>query len=283
MSDKEILQENNTNLNENNEELNTILEDINKLPSAIVKPETFTEGNIPQFDSDGNVIDSGKSVANVGGGINPNLLDNWYFSNPVNRNGQTEYVSSDAINTLFTIDRCFVHGGTSFTISALGISSSTNKCIYQHLNMSIDYITGKTVTLSALTDKSLISVTGFVNKTIAGEIYLEFNSDEGYLVLQDSLRFYPNLEVGIASNPDSPIVLKAVKLELGDTQTLAHEENGTWVLNEIPNYAEQMAICSQYHPTTGAYIGLPSHTYDTEDLEAGVSTLPAGMVYYQYE
>ena len=39
----------------------------------------------------------------------------------------------------------------------------------------------------------------------------------------------------------------AVKLELGNQQTLAHQENGVWVLNEIPNYGEQLRRCQRYH------------------------------------
>ena len=38
----------------------------------------------------------------------------------------------------------------------------------------------------------------------------------------------------------------AAKLELCSTQTLAHQENGVWVLNEIPNYGEQLARCQRY-------------------------------------
>ncbi|MCI6177002.1 hypothetical protein MR772_10820 [bacterium] len=38
----------------------------------------------------------------------------------------------------------------------------------------------------------------------------------------------------------------AAKLELCSTQTLAHQENGVWVLNEIPNYGEQLARCKRY-------------------------------------
>lgn len=41
---------------------------------------------------------------------------------------------------------------------------------------------------------------------------------------------------------------KAAKLELGSQQTLAHQdENGNWVLNEIPNYAEELAKCQMYY------------------------------------
>ena len=38
----------------------------------------------------------------------------------------------------------------------------------------------------------------------------------------------------------------AAKLELCSTQTLAHQENGVWVLNEIPDYGEQLRRCQRY-------------------------------------
>lgn len=40
--------------------------------------------------------------------------------------------------------------------------------------------------------------------------------------------------------------LYALKLELGGKQTLAHEENGVWVLNEVPNFVEQLRRCQLY-------------------------------------
>ena len=47
----------------------------------------------------------------------------------------------------------------------------------------------------------------------------------------------------------------AAKLELGTTQTLAHQENGNWVLNEIPDYGEQLARCMRYYQTgEGVYV-----------------------------
>ena len=40
------------------------------------------------------------------------------------------------------------------------------------------------------------------------------------------------------------LVMEAAKLEIGDTQTLAHQdENGNWVLNEIPDYNEELLKC----------------------------------------
>ena len=40
--------------------------------------------------------------------------------------------------------------------------------------------------------------------------------------------------------------IKAAKLELGSEQTLAHQENGVWVLNEIPDYGQELAKCQRY-------------------------------------
>lgn len=40
--------------------------------------------------------------------------------------------------------------------------------------------------------------------------------------------------------------IHAVKVEFGDQQTLAHQENNEWVLNEIPDFREQLAKCQKY-------------------------------------
>ena len=45
---------------------------------------------------------------------------------------------------------------------------------------------------------------------------------------------------------NSTLHLLAAKLELGTTQTLAHQENGVWVLNEIPDFGEQLRRCVYY-------------------------------------
>ena len=41
--------------------------------------------------------------------------------------------------------------------------------------------------------------------------------------------------------------LLAAKLELGSQQTLAHKEGDAWVLNEIPDYATELAKCRRYY------------------------------------
>ena len=42
------------------------------------------------------------------------------------------------------------------------------------------------------------------------------------------------------------IQVAALKLEIGATQTLAHQESSTWVLNEIPNFEQELAKCQRF-------------------------------------
>ena len=68
------------------------------------------------------------------------------------------------------------------------------------------------------------------------------------------------------------VKIKAAKLEYGDRQTLAHQDaDGNWVLNEIPDYGEQLARCQRYYlsnkqrnaygksaSATTAYVDIPT-------------------------
>ena len=58
--------------------------------------------NIPVSAEDSTLISEAltKIPTTSGGGVNPNLLDNWYFGNPVNQRGQTEYTGGG-----YTVDR----------------------------------------------------------------------------------------------------------------------------------------------------------------------------------
>ena len=73
-----------------------------------------------------------------------------------------------------------------------------------------------------------------------------------------------------------------MKLELGSVQTLAHQENGVWVLNEIPDYGEQLARCQRYfqrivnvNASAKALLGQAFAT--TANLASIALPLPAAM------
>ena len=196
---------------------------------------------------------------------NPNLLDNWYFANPVNQRGQTEY--TPAWNG-YSIDRWNVESDSEVVITLVngGIhvknTASTTKQFKQTLPSELN-LSGKMVTISLLAG----DVIGTVNCvfTQASEPYQNSAacsvSTNGLFsasgsVLTGQQKFACNLE------PGAEITLLAVKLELGTTQTLAHQENGNWVLNEIPDYGEQLARCQRYFQTFATESLRPTNALD---------------------
>lgn len=145
---------------------------------------------------------------------NPNLLDNWYFGNPVNQRNV-----SGTINAVgYFLDRWKLVSG-SVTIRSNGIT--LNGTIVQILEKAV----GTDVTASALTTKGVVAAS------------------------------YDNNSKKISLTGTGQTFV-AAKLELGSTKTLAHRENGVWVLNEIPDYGEQLAKCQRYYQVIPANVML---------------------------
>ena len=186
---------------------------------------------------------------NVNPHTNPNLLNNWYFvygktinndynssgTFPINQRGQQQYVGPG-----YSIDRWLSYNGTTTiaTIRTSGIELNAGNTVgdfYQFID-GIDYAYNKIVTFSCIVDGELYTKT-FVLSTSATTVPLSFGTC--FIGIQDSglTRVY----FFITSNHNH--ILSAVKLELGSIQTLAHQENNVWVLNEIPNYDEELLKC----------------------------------------
>lgn len=187
---------------------------------------------------------------------NPNLLDNWYFGNPVNQRGQTEHTGTQ--NGYF-IDRWILGAyDQTVTVTNSGLHWSTTTGIWcTQVLENFDELIGRTLTLSAIIDGVLYSVTGVLNESSkigmqpVGSLFIELTHDER------GFRF-------VTYTSPSPIVtITAVKLELGTQQTLAHQdENGNWVLNEIPDYGEQLARCQRYFQLYSTADNRPSKAVD---------------------
>ena len=219
---------------------------------------------------------------------NPNLLDNWYFGNPVNQRGQTEY--TPAWNG-YSIDRWSVESDSEVVITLVngGIhvknTASTTKQFKQTLPGELN-LSGKMVTISLLAG----DVIGTVNCafTQVSEPYQNSAacsvSTNGLFsasgsVLTGQQKFVCNLE------PGAEITLLAVKLELGSKQTLAHQENGVWVLNEIPDYGEQLARCQRYFQLYSAADKRPAKAVDCRpvmrtDPSQGTIVIDSMTYYY---
>lgn len=172
-----------------------------------------------------------------------NLLDNWYFGNPVNQRGETTYSSNET--SVYSIDRWKIggvpSGNWSFTLSGGGIQLSAQTAIQQVFeNISWDQ---RTVTCSILLDQTLLSAT-FIWNSSNGYTEIQ-NFENGYRLAYSGTAKY--LQIYNAAGTGA-LVLKAAKLELGDTQTLAHQDaEGNWELSDAPpNFGEELAKCQRY-------------------------------------
>ena len=181
---------------------------------------------------------------------NKNLLDNPDFRNPVNQRGQTGYINS-SLAWIYTVDRwkiqkfgTYYDGPATLTITPNEYTSVQGTIRQDFEGMPLLRSSGNRIamTLSILTDDDLLSRSWMVP-------YGNFISDD---------LGFGGIQVGyLPSDPERGFVvinvltkilkIVAIKLELGDTQTLAHKEGDRWVLNEIPDYAEELAKCQRYY------------------------------------
>lgn len=166
----------------------------------------------------------------IGAAINPNLLDNWYFADPINqREGDTD--------STFVIDRWEKNKTVTATSEGIALEES-NAYIVQTLESNLRaFLNGNTVTLSALlSDGTLFSGTITYAEDGTQSYFFSNNKVQGVKSITNNILFWCV----------NPCTIVAVKLECGDTQTLAHQENGVWVLNDVPNKAAELMKCLRY-------------------------------------
>ena len=196
-----------------------------------VKQDKLTghPGQVVGFNTSG-------TAQTVQGWSNPNLLDNWYFADPINQQGQAEYTGK----VFYTIDRWFIVQDTDQTLRIVpnGITITPLTLFYQKLDHVPEE--GQTVTFSAMVNGLLVtgSQTWSSQYKICATGYgiqLAFSKTEKYVQIYN--------ESGTADD-----VISAVKLEIGPQQTLAHQDiNGNWVLNDPPpNKALELLKCQRY-------------------------------------
>lgn len=200
--------------------------------SAVITPFEGTElFNTASFNNRISQINTGFSYVS-----NPNLLDNWYFGNPVNQRGLTEYTGG------YSIDRWKLLNNNVLAITNSAIELTfvdNNYVIWEQMesipkgtySLSLLFADGAFVTWSGVVD---VSQAGFEAGTTR---YKNWN-----------IAIYSDKTVRITciGSSGDKITILAAKLELGPTQTLAHQENGVWVLNEVPEYGEQLRRCLRH-------------------------------------
>lgn len=205
-----------------------------------------------------NLVQSGgvaSAVSAVGNAVSRrNLLDNWYFVGggsqqgggqfPINQRGNASYSGSGGG---YFIDRWK-------RINSINCSLQSDCLQITNTNWGLRQVVGMppgTYTFSMLARKLTYPSGG----SMGFNTYHDIGS--GWEILGNDWGLYTetvvatsdlgNANLQFNANLGSySIEILAMKLELGSTQTLAHQENGAWVLNEIPSFAEELQKCQYY-------------------------------------
>ncbi len=218
---------------------------------------------------------------------NRNILINPCFLDPVNQRGMMEYsgigYTIDGWKGMEKTAEIYLSNGT------IQMTSQTARLISfgQQIEAFKQYA-GRTVTLSVLVN----GINGTVRATCR---YGSSTLEQFYAVIDDVGLF--SVTGKIPDDPSQLLVfftflnagallqIEAVKLELGDTQTLAHQnEDGSWVLNEIPDKAEELWRCQRYYQLFSGEAARPTAL---ADYRPAMRTTPAtgtididGVTYY---
>lgn len=189
------------------------------------------------YEAGDNIAITGRIITTKAFPCNPNLLDNWYFGNPVNQRGQTSYAGN-----VYGIDRWKLDVGESVTIDNGLNLVKANSFIGQYFDDFDKFIGRQLVGSILMSDGNLYTGTCIYNGILNQAQSLFANSIIG-MYIQKLASALTQVEFNTAI--DNVKVL-AIKLELGTQQTLAHKEYGEWVLNEIPKVGDQLAECQRY-------------------------------------
>lgn len=222
-----------------------------------------------------NISISGSVIATKAFPCNPNLLDNWYFGNPVNQRGQTSYTVPG-----YGIDRWKIQSDTNLTVGDGFCTLNGSWDIRQIL----ENLPKATYTASILFKNSTANALQIIfgRKTGGDESVAISHDASGLLAGTISNIDLSNFIISLSGSGSVDII--AVKLELGPQQTLAHQDaDGNWVLNEIPDYGEQLRRCQRYYyqvagdgtPLCTGYAYSSSNALAVIDLPATMRSNPA--------
>lgn len=205
--------------------------------------------------------------------VNANLLRNGTFADGciVNQRGKTSYAG-----TGYGVDMWYTTGATlSVDVTAEGVklyknAASTNPAWAQALET--DAAVGQTVTVSMLykgngegaslrvaQSGGIVTLSNVSDWTLAQKTFALEKWSVG--TLQDRAIVAIQCFESMAANQG--LYIKAIKLELGEQQTLAHQNgDGAWVLNELPDYGGELLRCQRYYQVYTTAAARPAKALD---------------------
>lgn len=187
---------------------------------------------------------------------NPNLLDNWFFGRPVNQRGQVEYTGG------YGIDRWRILNVNKMSVQSdcvIFTFVDNNYIAWERL----ENLVSGTYTLSLLfKDGTLVTNTKAIDVSQTSYVIDTPRHNEWNVQLHED----KTVRITCTGNSGDTAAILAAKLELGDTQTLAHKDSsGNWILNEIPDFGEQLRRCQRYCRVYKVGTTLPCLAYPQMD------------------
>lgn len=223
-------------------------------------------GDVVQLDHSAQDIDD--TITKTSQLTGRNLLDNWYFVNPINQRGLDSYANSSG---LYGIDRwkilsglsnfCYVEINDGY-VSIVNANTTPGNYIYVAQYFEHDITPAGVPRTVSIMDKDGI-VRSSTNSNVINWVY----GDGIYIYQGDAKSLNIRLDAG------KRLDMKAIKLELGPSQTIAHQDiAGNWMLNEIPDYGEQLARCQRYYQIFATQSVRPTNK---DDFRPVMRTTPA--------
>lgn len=190
------------------------------------------------------------------GMVNPNLLDNCDFANPLNSEGiiSGQQYTSGRFLSGWTIG---TSGYPVVWTTGSGVALSTNAGIYQDIDCLYSNLLGKEHTFTLLVDGEYYPVTGAFpssvnaqsvqnNYTVTGVGVVSFGFEyrSAGVYVDEVLQYYVPYVIFIAS---AALTVKAVKLETGKASTL---------VNDIPkNVSEERSVYEKFYKAVNGQHG----------------------------
>lgn len=207
------------------------------------------------------------SVTNVsnqlGTLVRPNLLDNWYFGRPVNQRGKTSYTGIG-----YGIDRWKIDIDTGSEVSINNGLTIKNAGSYigQYFDRLFDSLDGIPITGSIILSSGHLLTGTLIYKSIINQSQIFFSDSAGGVSMYVNALSNTLTQVELATLKDNVSIL-AAKLELGPTQTLAHREGDRWVINEVPDYGEQLRRCQRYFAYFSKFTAVSGRAANTNSCQ----------------
>lgn len=209
-----------------------------------------------------------------------NLLDNWYFKNPVNQRGASFYGIVGPC-----IDRWAIASEMEVSITDSGLdiccpvaSGRLGQFLENPMSLNGQTVTatvlltyndgGFVVALQLIRNEEPISLYQ-IETDMTGAVSFTYTFGSQQIQEGDRLCLY----FGNDDTTGGNYGLAAAKLELGRHQTLARMEDSEWVLNEIPDYTGQLMHCLRFFQIFRTQSLRPAYAEDFRPPMRGDPTL----------